>query len=101
MGNVVHRELTRTVGETTGAGETTRDETIHEYGIEVDGVFVRIGTVTEGQIADAKIRAETDEARGTGPAKPSTRSRSRGGNGGKTAPDETTPASAASTPGGE
>lgn len=63
MANVTTRELTRTVGETDASGQTTRDEKVYEYGFEVKGVFVRIGTVTEGQIADARIRADVERER--------------------------------------
>lgn len=96
MGNLTFRERTRTVGETDASGQTTRDETVYEYGAEIDGVFVRIGTITTGQLEDARVRADVENERGTGPAKPATRSRRRGGNGGDTAPNEDTPASAAS-----
>jgi hypothetical protein len=97
MNNLTFRELTRTIGETDpSSGQTTRDETVYEYGAKVDGVFVRIGTFTEGQVADARNRADAERERGGQQPQSST---AHGGEGARQTqpPDEVTPASEART----
>jgi hypothetical protein len=97
MSNLTFRELTRTIGETDpNSGQTTRDETVYEYGAEVDGVFVRIGTFTEGQVADARNRADAERERGGGQQASQSQSQSQS-SGGSEPPNEETPASEART----
>jgi hypothetical protein len=77
MANLSFRKVDREIGETSPTGDTTRTETVYEYGAEVDGVFVRIGTVTAGQVEDARNRQDAEQAR-----KPQTGTSKGGGGGG-------------------
>jgi hypothetical protein len=63
MSNLSFRKLDREIGETTPTGDVTRTETVYEYGAEIDGVFVRVGTIGAGQVEDARNRHEAEEAR--------------------------------------
>jgi hypothetical protein len=67
MSNLSFRKLDREVGETTPTGDVTRTETVYEYGAEIDGVFVRIGTIGAGQVEDARNRAQVEQERSPQP----------------------------------
>lgn len=88
MSNLSFRPVERVTGETTPAGDETRKETLYEYGAEVDGVFVRIGTFTEGQVADARVRHDVEQERNPQPEQPAQQDQPSGGTSGGTAPDE-------------
>jgi hypothetical protein len=90
------RKLTREIGETDAdSGRRHATETVYEYGAEVDGVFVRIGTFTEGQVADARNRADAERsAAGQQASQSQSQSQSSGGS---EPPNEETPASEART----
>jgi hypothetical protein len=70
MSNLSFRKLDREVGETTPTGDVTRTETVYEYGAEIDGVFVRVGTIGAGQVEDARNRAQAEQDRNPQPAQP-------------------------------
>jgi hypothetical protein len=63
MSNLSFRKLDREIGETSPTGDVTRTETVYEYGAEIDGVFVRLGTIGAGQVADARVRHDAEQAR--------------------------------------
>jgi hypothetical protein len=67
MSNLSVRKLDREIGETTPTGDVTRTEEGYEYGFEVDGVFVRIGTIGAGQVEDARNRHDAEQARNPQP----------------------------------
>lgn len=62
MANVEVRERTRTYGETSPTGDTTRDERVWEIGAEVDGVWFPFATKTQGDFDVAQQRHDADEA---------------------------------------
>lgn len=88
MANLSFRKIDRETGETTPTGDVTRVETVYEYGAEVDGVFVRIGTFTEGQVADARVRHEVEQERNPQQDTPAQQETSSAAGGGNVVPDE-------------
>jgi hypothetical protein len=88
MSNLSFRELERVTGETTPAGDETRTEKVYEYGAEVEGVFVRIGTFTSGQVADARVRHDAEQARRPQSEQAQSEQAQQSSTSGDTAPDE-------------
>lgn len=70
MANLSVRKLNREIGETSPTGGSVRTEEGYEYGIEDDGVFVRIGVIGAGQVEDARNRAQAEQDRNPQPAQP-------------------------------
>jgi hypothetical protein len=70
MSSLSFRKLDREIGETTPTGDATRTETVYEYGAEIDGVFVRLGTIGAGQVDDARNRAQAEQERNPQPDQP-------------------------------
>jgi hypothetical protein len=91
------RKVTRTVGETDGSGQTTRDDTVYEVGTTIEDTFVRFRTITEEELYAAKQRAESGYYDRSESQPSQSKSRRSSRTSGGSAPDENVPASEAST----
>jgi TATA-binding protein-associated factor Taf7 len=62
--SIVVREFSRQVGETSPTGNSVREEKGHVIGVEIDGVFVPIRSISEGDLDAARQRQEAEQASG-------------------------------------